>query len=82
MSNQKIYQSDSSLHPLDKVDEYLMLMHFFTHAANEYVRMAAQKNISGDQEAYKYYAGVADGIKICLKNIETFKDKKFLDPAT
>lgn len=69
-------------HPLQNMDDYNMLMQFFCNAIGEYQGLAARRKQDGDEEAYKYYAGMADGIRMCLRNIEAFKDRKFIDPLT
>lgn len=71
-----------SENPLGYYEDYLMLMNFFSNSYHAYSGLAARKRQDGDEEAYKYYSGIADGIRHCVNNINDFKDKKFLDPHT
>ncbi len=68
--------------PLNNADEYVLLMNFFSHSVQGYQKLSALKLQLGDVEAAKYYDGMAEGVKHCMRNIYAFKDSRFFDPIT
>lgn len=68
--------------PLSQADEYVLLMNFFSHSVTGYQTLASKKMQLGDVEAAKYYDGMAEGVKHCMRNIYAFKENRFIDPIT
>jgi hypothetical protein len=79
--SERIHQSMSKT-ILGSAEDFNRLMRFFAQATQAYAELAGRKKIEGKEEAFKFYAGMVDGLRLAQQTIIEFEEKTFLDPLT